>query len=142
MKRPKPGDTSAAAYDLGLTEEARQDYRQRLSLMFAEACAIFGPDTAASLFRDEIKAGPKRVKRQRPPPPRKSKGPHDPESDRDLVMLWKAGSWESKRAFAEAALKNQSVKHRGRSRAQDKNLRDSLVRRLNRALQRKSETNR
>jgi hypothetical protein len=138
----------SAAYDLGLTEEARADYRRRVEFMFREGCIIFGPTETARLFRSQAKAAPKEYARvvKRHPPPRKRKGPHDPESDKFLVQLWMAGHWQSKHAFARQALKNQSVKIRkkivgkvvGKNREQDEREVKSIIRRLDRALQRRA----
>jgi hypothetical protein len=132
----------SAADDLGLTDEAREEYKQRLSLMFAMGCAIFGAKAAAKLFRDQAKASPMPVrgKRQPAPPPRKRKGPHDPEGDRMLLQLWKtARNGMRKRAFAKMALKNHAVKIGGKVRNQDKMEVDSMVRRLNRILEREAK---
>jgi hypothetical protein len=136
----------SADYDLGLTEEARADYRQRLDLMFKEACAIFGPADAAKLFLAKAKTAPKRIRGKRSAPPLKRKGPHDPETDRFLVQLWLSGSWQDKHEFARRALKNHSVKIRkrvvgkvvGKNAEQDEREVKSLIRRLDRALQRRS----
>jgi hypothetical protein len=131
-----------AAYDLGLTEEARQEYRRRLSQIFAEGCAIFGSKAAAKIFREQAKALPKPVRGKRRPvaPPRKRRGPHDPEGDRMLLQLWKTGrNGMTKRAFAKVALKNHAVKIGGKVRGQDKILVDSMVRRLNRVIRREAE---
>lgn len=142
--KPPP---AAAAFDLGLTEEAREDFRQRLTLLFREGCAIFGAAKAAKLFREQARAAPKELRRlAKAMPPRKRKGPHDPESDKYLVQLWMAGHWQSKHDFARQALKNQSVKIRkkivgkvvGKNRDQDEREVKSIIRRLDRALQRRS----
>ncbi|WP_038968033.1 hypothetical protein [Bradyrhizobium diazoefficiens] len=142
MKSP---DASAAS-DLGLTEEAREDFRRRLELLFREGCAIFGPAKAAKLFREQARAAPKERRLAKAMPPRKRKGPHDPESDKYLVQLWMAGHWKSKHDFARKALKNQSVKIRkkivgkvvGKNRDQDEREVKSIIRRLDRALQRRA----
>jgi hypothetical protein len=131
--------TTSAAYDLGLTEEAREDYAQRLALLFREGCAIFGSTKAAKLFRDQARTAPKTVRRERVLPPRKRKGSHDPETDRLLLMSWKTFNGSSKQRWAEMALKSHAVKNRGKVREQTISAR-SLVRRLNRLL--KLETNR
>src|SRR5712692_6739945 len=112
----------SAAYDLGLTEESRDDYKERLSWMFAFGCAIFGAKAAAKLFRDQAKTTPPTPARgKRRPPPRKRKGPHDPEGDRYLLQLWNtARHGKTKRAFAKVALKNHAVKIGGKVRGQDK----------------------
>ena len=128
----------SAADDLGLTEEARAEYKRRLSWMFAEGCAIFGARATAKFFRDQAKASQKGPPA---PPPRKRKGPHDPEGDRYLLQLWNTtSSGKTKRAFAQMALKNHAVKIGGKVRRQDKMEVDSMVRRLNRILKRASET--
>jgi hypothetical protein len=134
----KPRPTSAA-YDLGLTEEAREDYAQRLVLLFREGCAIFGAAKAARLFRDQARTAPKTLRGKRVLPPRKRKGSHDPATDRLLLMSWKAFNGSSKQKWAEMALKNHAVKNRGKVREQTISAR-SLVRRLDRLL--KLETNR
>jgi hypothetical protein len=137
----------SAAYDLGLTAEARADYRLRLEFMFREGCAIFGPTEVAKLFRDHARTAPKKQARgKRLAPPRKPKGPHDPEGDKYLVQLWMAGHWESKHAYARQALKNHSVKIRGKivgkvvgkNRDHDEKEVKTIIRRLDRALQRRS----
>jgi hypothetical protein len=131
--------TPSAAYDLGLTEEARGDYKRRLTMMFREGCAIFGSTEAVKLFRDQIRTAPKkRAAGGRPKPPLKRKGGHDPEADRLLLMSWKTFNGSSKQKWAEMALKNHAVKNRGRVRAQKVSPR-SLVRRLDRILVREAE---
>jgi hypothetical protein len=130
---PPPTD---AAFDLGLTEEARENFRQRLTLLFREGCAIFGAAKAAKLFREQARKAPKEVRRK-VAPPRKRMGGHDPEGDALLLSSWKAGSWKSKIAFAEAALKHHAVKNRGKVQAQAIEPK-SLVRRLNRLLKRQA----
>ncbi len=132
----------SAADDLGLTQESRDEYKQRLSWMFAEGCAIFGAKVAAKLFCDQAKTTPPMSARgkKRRPPPRKRKGPHDPEGDRYLLQLWNtASNGKTKRAFAQMALKNHAVKMGGKVRRQDKIQVDSMVRRLNRILERAAE---
>jgi hypothetical protein len=137
----------SAADDLGLTETARSAYHERLARLFAEGCAIFGPAKAAKLFREQARTAPKEIIcGKRAAPPRKRKGPHDPETDKYLVQLWMTGSWQSKHEFARQALKNHSVKIRkavvgkvvGKNSDQDEKEVKSLIRRLNRALQRRS----
>lgn len=129
----------SSADELGLTEEARADYKQRLVLMFREGCLIFGPAKAVKLFRDQIKTAPKkRADGRRPMPPQKRKGGHDPEADRLLLMSWKTFNGSSKQKWAEMALKNHAVKNRGKVRAQKVSPR-SLVRRLDRILVREAE---
>lgn len=140
-----PAETGAA-FDLGLTEKARDHFKRRLMLLFREGCAIFGPAAAAKLFREQAREGPKELRFAKTMPPRKRKGPHDPESDKYLVQLWMAGHWESKHHFARHALKNQSVKVRkkivgkviGKNRDQDEREVKSIIRRLDRAIQRRS----
>ncbi|TYO64636.1 hypothetical protein FXV83_20785 [Bradyrhizobium hipponense] len=140
MKPPGAG----AAFDLGLTEEAREHFRERLVFLFREGCAIFGPAKAAKLFREQARAAPKELRRAKSDAASKRKGPHDPESDKYLVQLWLAGHWQSKSDFARHALKNQSVKIRkrivgkvvGKNRDQDEREVKSIIRRLDRALQR------
>src|SRR5437016_11310807 len=95
----------SAADDLRLTEESREEYKQRLLMMFAEGCAIFGSATAATMFR-RIAATKRTGKTQ---PPRKRKGSHDPEGDRLLLALWNLYGGK-KQAFAEMAIKNHAVK--------------------------------
>jgi hypothetical protein len=131
----------SAADDLGLTQESRDEYKRRLSHMFAEGCAIFGARAAARLFRDQVKAVPKPAhgKRPRALPPRKRKGGHDPEADRLLLLLWKtAGNGMKKHAFAELALKNHAVRTGKKVQQQTIAVR-SMVRRLNRILKREAE---
>jgi len=130
---------TSAAFDLGLTEGARVDYRRRLETLFREGCLIFGPTAAVKLFRDQIRTAPKkRTGGGRPKPPLKRKGGHDPETDRLLLMSWKTFNGSSKQKWAEMALKNHAVKNRGRVRAQKVSPR-SLVRRLDRILVREAE---
>ena len=129
---------TSAAYDLGLTEEAREDYAQRLALLFREGCAIFGSAKAAKLFRDQARTAPKTVRGKRVLPPRKRKGSHDPETDRLLLMSWKTFNGSSKQKWAEMALRSHA-ENRGKVREQTISAR-SLVRRLDRLL--KPETNR
>ncbi|MGY2906547.1 hypothetical protein [Bradyrhizobium sp. URHC0002] len=132
MKRPTSG-----ADDLGLTEESREDYRKRVAFLFSEGCAIFGAKAAAKLFRAQAKAVPKATQRGKRPPPQKRRGPHDPEGDRYLLQLWNtARNGKTKRAFAKMALKNHAVKIGGKIRRQDKIQVDSMVRRLNRIIER------
>jgi len=129
----------SAAYDLGLTEEARADYRQRLAMMFREGCAIFGSTAAAKLFRDQIRTAPKKLANgKRSKPPQKRKGGHDPEADRLLLMSWRTFNGSSKQKWAQMALENHAVKNRGKVRAQKISPR-SLVRRLDRILMREAE---
>jgi hypothetical protein len=131
----------SAADDLGLTQESRDEYKRRLSHMFAEGCAIFGASAAGKLFRDQAKAAPKPARGKRPPalPPRKRKGGHDPQGDRLLLLLWKtARNGMSKQAFAEMALKNHAVKTGKKVQQQTIAVR-SMVRRLNRILKREAE---
>jgi hypothetical protein len=131
--------TPSAAYDLGLTEEARVDYRARLEYMFREACIIFGPTDAAKLFRDQARSAPKKQPRgRRHMPPRKRKGGHDLAADYLLLMSWKTFNGSSKQRWAEMALTNHAVKNRGEIRAQKISAR-SLVRRLDRILRREAE---
>ena len=129
---------TSAADDLGLTQESRDEYKQQLSWMFAKGCAIFGAKVAAKLFRDQAKTTPPTPARgKRRPPPRKRKGPHDPEGDRFLLQLWNTASkGKGKRSFAQMALKNHAVKMGGNVRRQDKIQVDSMVRRLNRIIRR------
>ncbi|MCS3895797.1 hypothetical protein M2171_004930 [Bradyrhizobium japonicum USDA 38] len=137
---------NAAAFDLGLTEEAREHFRERLALLFREGCAIFGAAKASKLFREQARAAPKEIHRAKTKPPQKRKGPHDPESDKYLVQLWMTGHWGSKHDFARKALKHQSVKIRnkivgkviGKNRDQDEREVKSIIRRLDRALQRRA----
>jgi hypothetical protein len=133
----------SAADDLGLTEQARDAYRARLALLFAEGCAIFGPNAAAKLFRDQARRAPKELERKRPAPPRKKKGGHDPFGDRLLVASWNTFNGTSKTAWAKMALENHALKSKGKVRAQKISPR-SLVRRLDRLLKAKdtSATNR
>jgi hypothetical protein len=132
MKRPKP---SAAAYDLGLTEESRQDYKRRVSLMFAEGCIILGRVNARKLFRAVSAANTL----DKSPPPRKRKGSHDPVADRLLLQLWKTGSnGMTKHAFAEMALKNHAVRT-GKKVQQHSIAVRSMVRRLDRLLEREAK---
>jgi hypothetical protein len=127
----------SAADDLGLTERARSGYRERLARLFAEGCAIFGPATAAKLFRERARTAPKEVRGKRAPP-RKRKGGHDPEADRLLVMSWKTSNGLSKQKWAEMALKNHAVKSKGKVRGQRISPR-SLIRRLDRLLKQQAE---
>jgi hypothetical protein len=131
--------TASAAYDLGLTEESRVDYKRRLAMMFREGCAIFGPAEAVKLFRDQIRAAPKKkASGNRSKPPQKRRGGHDPEADRLLLWSWKTFNGSKKQKWAEMALKNHAVKNRGKVRAQKVSPR-SLVRRLDRILMREAE---
>jgi hypothetical protein len=136
----------SAAFDLGLTPEARAAYHDRLDYMFREACIMFGPAEAARLFRAQAKTAPKPARGKRTAPPQKRKGSHDPETDKYLVQLWLTGSWEGKHDFARRALKNHSVTIRkkivgkvtGKNSDQDEREVKSLIRRLDRALQRRA----
>jgi hypothetical protein len=136
----------SAAFDLGLTAESRAEYLERLDLMFREACIMFGPTESARLFRARAKTAPKPVRGKRAsPPPRKQKGAHDPIADKMLVQLWMNGSWRDKHDFARSALKNHSASIRkrvvgkvtGKNLDQDEREVKSLIRRLDRALQRR-----
>jgi hypothetical protein len=129
----------SAADDLGLTKESHQEFKRRLSLMFAQACIMFGAKAASKLFRDQARAKPRSMRGKRSPPPPKRKGPHDPESDLLLLQLWLTFNGKSKRAFAKMALTNHAVKIGTRVRVQEHILLDSLVRRLNRILKRRAE---
>jgi hypothetical protein len=131
--------TPSAAFDLGLTAEARVDYKARLEVMFREACIIFGITNAARLFREQARSAPKKKSRgKRTVPPRKRKGGHDPAADYLLLMSWKTFNGSSKQRWAEMALTNHAVKNRGKIHAQKISAR-SLVRRLDRILKREAE---
>lgn len=126
----------SAADDLGLTPRARAGYLQRLENLFAEGCAMFGRPHAAKLFRELASAS---ARGQRPVPPRKRKGGHDPVGDKLLLQSWRTFGGKDKTAWAKMALKNHAVKHRGKVTGQTITPR-SMVRKLDRLLQR--ETNR
>jgi hypothetical protein len=132
----QPG--TSAAFDLGLTKESREHYKRRLALMFQEGCAIFGPATAAKLFREHARAAPKEARGRPSSPPRKRRGGHDPEADRLLVGSWNTSNGLSKLEWAKMALKHHAVKNKGKVREQTISPR-SLVRRLDRLLKRKDE---
>jgi hypothetical protein len=124
----------SAADDLGLTEEARADYRRRVDFVFREGCIILGPIETAKLFRSHAKNAPKkRARGKHTAPPVKRKGSHDPEADYLLLLSWKTFNGSSKQKWAEMALTHHAVKNGGRVRAQQIAPR-SLVRRLNRIL--------
>lgn len=127
----------SAADDLGLTAESRVDYGRRVALLFEEGCIILGPEAAAKLFREHARNRSKILKRRKQlAPPRKRKGPHDPIGDRLLLELWTFGSnGMNKRDFARVALKNHAIKINGKIRPLNVAV-DSLVRRLNRVIQR------
>jgi hypothetical protein len=130
----------SAAFDLGLTPEARADYHDRLNFMFREACIMFGAAEAARLFRAQAKRAPKRGGggKSRKLPPVKRKGGHDPEADYLLLLSWQTFNGSNKLRWAEMALTHHAVKNNGRVRSQ-KIAPRSLVRRLNRILKRKSD---
>jgi hypothetical protein len=129
----------SAAHDLGLTEDARADYRRRVEFVFREGCIILGPIETAKLFRSQAKTAPKKHARgKRQAPPQKRKGGHDPEADYLLLLSWKTFNGSSKQRWAEMALTHHAVKNRGRIRAQ-KIAPRSLVRGLNRILKREAD---
>jgi hypothetical protein len=134
------GRFPSAADDLGLTEEARDDYRRRVEFVFREGCLILGLAETAKLFRRQARTATKkkggRAKRQAPP--RKRKGGHDPGADSLLLQSWKTFNGTSKQRWAEMALTHHAVKNRGKIRAQKISPR-SLVRRLDRILKREAD---